>query len=169
MSNVITMNDPEQKPWYKHGWLWLVIGLPLTAVIAGISTVFIAAYNPDSLVADEYYKEGLAINAVLDREHHARDMDLKARLEINGDKVRLQLQNVKADKIKVLFSHPTRSALDQELVLMQVEQGVYQASGLKELTPVAWYVHVEDLGDIWRLEGRYNPADGPVFKLQAQQ
>lgn len=169
MSDAIIMNDPVNKPWYKHGWLWLVIGLPLTAVIAGITTVFIAAYNPDSLVVDEYYKEGLAINAVLDREQHARDMGLKARLEINGDKLRMQLQNVKADQVMVRFIHPTRSTEDQELVLQQVEQGVYQGAGLKELAPVAWYVHVEDLADVWRLEGRYNPADGPAFNLQAQQ
>jgi hypothetical protein len=168
MSDATLMNDPLHKPWYKHGWLWLVIGLPLSAVVAGITTVFIAAYNPDSLVADEYYKEGLAINAVIDREQHARDLGLKARMEISEDRLRLELQGVDVDQIKVKFFHPTRSAYDQELLLPQVEDGVFQAAGLKKLAPVSWYVHVEDLDNVWRIEGRYNPADGPVANLVAK-
>jgi hypothetical protein len=166
--NVKTMNDPiDNKPWYTHGWLWLVIALPFTAVVAGISTFFIAAHDPDSLVVDEYYKKGLAINEVLDREQQAADLGLKARMEFSDDKVRLHLEGVQPDQVVVKFIHPTRSQYDQEVILSHAGQGYYLASGLDGLVSVAWYVHVEDSDGTWRLQGRYNPDSGTALNLKA--
>jgi hypothetical protein len=166
--NVETMNDPiDNKPWYTHGWLWLVIALPFSAVVAGISTFFIAAHDPDSLVVDEYYKKGLAINEVLDREQNASALGLKAHLEFNEDKIRLSLEGTQPKQVVVKFIHPTRSQYDQTVVLEHDEQGYYYAKDLKGLTSVAWYVHVEDIDESWRLQGRYNPASGQALDLQA--
>ena len=36
------MNDQTLIPWYKHHWVWIVIGLLSTAVIASFITLFIA-------------------------------------------------------------------------------------------------------------------------------
>ena len=49
-------------PWYKEPWAYLVFILPLSAVIAGISTYIIANTNPDTLVVGDYYKKGKSIN-----------------------------------------------------------------------------------------------------------
>ncbi|MCF1439106.1 MAG: FixH family protein, partial [Shewanella sp.] len=50
------------QPWYKQFWPWFLITLPLCAVIASLATMKIAVDNKDALVAEEYYKEGKAIN-----------------------------------------------------------------------------------------------------------
>ena len=38
------------RPWWREPYVWLVIGGPLTVVIAGIATVVIAVKNPDPLL-----------------------------------------------------------------------------------------------------------------------
>lgn len=48
-----------KKPWWREPMVWLVAGLPLTAVVAGIATVLIAIDQQDSLVDAHVHKEGL--------------------------------------------------------------------------------------------------------------
>ncbi len=38
------------RPWWKEPIMWLVVGGPLTAVIAGLTTVYIAVSNPDPVL-----------------------------------------------------------------------------------------------------------------------
>lgn len=37
-------------PWYKYPWLWFVISLPATAVVAGLITVYIAQQNAPQVI-----------------------------------------------------------------------------------------------------------------------
>ena len=53
------------RPWYREPWPWILMAPPAAAVIAGAATVWIAVGSADGLVADDYYKRGLAINQVL--------------------------------------------------------------------------------------------------------
>jgi hypothetical protein len=48
-------------PWYKEPWPWILMAPPATAVLAGIATVWIAVASADGLVAEDYYKQGLAM------------------------------------------------------------------------------------------------------------
>jgi len=40
----------DTKPWYRQFWPWFIISLPATAVIAGLTTLWIAMQTSDSLV-----------------------------------------------------------------------------------------------------------------------
>ena len=62
-------HDPSQSPWYKQIWAWFVIAILAFAVFIGIGLLLVATMNPDSLVRDNYYSEGKAINLTLDRDH----------------------------------------------------------------------------------------------------
>lgn len=42
--------------------------MPATAIVAGFITLWLAITSYDGLVADDYYKQGLAINQTLARE-----------------------------------------------------------------------------------------------------
>jgi hypothetical protein len=59
-------------PWYRQLWPWLLISGPATVLVAGAITMWIAFSTSDGLVADDYYKQGLAINKRLAREDAAR-------------------------------------------------------------------------------------------------
>ena len=65
-----TMNEATQ-PWYKQFWPWFLIILRSIAVVASLTSVGIAVVNRDSLVRDNYYKDGLAINTELDQDKTA--------------------------------------------------------------------------------------------------
>ena len=55
-------------PWYREPWPWILMAGPVAAVVAGAITLWIAVTHQDALVADDYYKQGLAINRTLDRQ-----------------------------------------------------------------------------------------------------
>ena len=55
---------------------WLLISLPASAVVAGFITLWLAATTNNSLVVDDYYKEGKAINLQLARDRVASQMGL---------------------------------------------------------------------------------------------
>ncbi len=45
------------KPWYKQFWPWFLIILPLSVVVASITTFVVFSNNKVSLVAEDYYKK----------------------------------------------------------------------------------------------------------------
>lgn len=49
-------NIAASRPWYREPWPWVLIALPLTAVIASAVTFWLAVSHPDYLVieAPEY-------------------------------------------------------------------------------------------------------------------
>ena len=44
------MDREDTKPWYRQFWPWFIIALPASAVIAGLTTLWIAMQTTDSLV-----------------------------------------------------------------------------------------------------------------------
>ena len=65
-------------PWYKQFWPWVLIGLPTSVVIASVVTYFLAINGMDSVISKDYYKEGLAVNADLERDKKAVALGLSA-------------------------------------------------------------------------------------------
>lgn len=52
-------------PWWKFGYVWLVIAGPAAVAIAAVVTVWLALAYPETLVAEDYYRRGLEINRTL--------------------------------------------------------------------------------------------------------
>lgn len=76
----MTPADPvDPKPWWRHGYVWLILSGPAVVVVASIVTMVIAARGADPLVASDYYRRGIEINQQLAREralmpaHQARN------------------------------------------------------------------------------------------------
>ncbi len=74
-----------QKPWYKHPMVWMVIAIPLSAVLAGTVTIYLAVTTEDGLVVDDYYKQGLAINRQIARDQEAARLQLQAQVVVDTD------------------------------------------------------------------------------------
>jgi hypothetical protein len=49
-------DDRPGKPWWKYGHVWLVISGPAVVVVAALVTAWIAASNPDPVLAQDYYR-----------------------------------------------------------------------------------------------------------------
>jgi len=150
------------EPWYRQGWPWFLIALPATAVVAGIATLVIAAKTFDGMVVDDYYKEGQAIVQTLGRVEHARELGLRAALRIRSDSIHVELTATAPgslpDSIRLTVAHPTRSGLDQEL-LVRGRSGVYEAT-LAPLSTGRWLFVIQDEARSWSMAGSaYLPAE----------
>jgi uncharacterized protein len=67
------------QPWWKHGYVWMILGGPAAVVVAGIATFVIAVRMPDPVVATDYYKRGIEINKTLAAQDKAHLPALQGR------------------------------------------------------------------------------------------
>jgi len=58
------MHKNIEQPWWKFGYVWLIIAGPLSVIIASIITVSYAINTPDPAIED-YYVKGQNINKTL--------------------------------------------------------------------------------------------------------
>ncbi len=139
------LDDPERvKPWYKQFWPWFIISLPASAVIAGIITVFIAFENADSLVVDDYYKSGLAINSKIKQQQKAASMGFAAILRrLPDERLYLKFDNAIPDtrEISLNWIHPADSAKDFTVSLIRQNDGSFQAKSSHDLKG-RWYLRL---------------------------
>lgn len=168
-------------PWYRQRWPWLLMLPPLAAVIGGIVTIVLAVRSNDGVVAADYYKRGLAINAELSRSERAADLALAAEVraagDATGDSVYVRLSSAGAGLppealLRIRLVHPGRSGADRTAVLARVSaepdgssaeyRGAWEeATALR--SPVAWRVVLE--GEKWRLDGGIAPGEVRAFRL----
>ena len=157
-------------PWYRHPWPWILMAGPAVAVIAGFATMYSAFTHADPLVVDQYYKEGLAINRVLERDRAAAAGGYAATIVLNADRtlvrVRMAGESLPSE-LRLHFIHLTRSNLDRDFAISRIGPGLYQGS---VVLPEAarWTVELEDTQRQWRLTGTWNVfEDGFVVKSRS--
>jgi hypothetical protein len=61
-------NGKDTKPWWRYGYLWLVLSGPAVVVVAALATGWIALRNQDTVIDENYYQHGLEINKALARD-----------------------------------------------------------------------------------------------------
>lgn len=150
------MNTGKPKtPWYREPWVWLMIAFPMTAVVGGMITIYLAVTTSDGLVVDDYYKRGKAINMDLARDNAAARHQLKASVDIDLRDNRVQLLLERATGVlpeALTFSllHSTQPGHDQVIIMQHSGTGLY-AGSVDEMTRGKWYLQLE--ADDWRLSG----------------
>ena len=104
----------DQRPWFREFWVWVVIALPLSAVVAGISTVIIASSGNDALVVDDFRKVGLVARRETTREQEAARLAISmvASLDRATGQVIVRLDNHAAElappaTLRFALFHPT--------------------------------------------------------------
>lgn len=152
--------DSDTKPWYRHFWLWFIISLPASVVVAGLSMLYIANKHADDLVVDDYYKDGLAINVQLAKKQRATELGLSAQLQFSGEMVTVELSGpVKDSGLRLLLSHPLDADRDFAVPLVRVAPGFYRGSMGREVAP-RWHWILQGLRrDDWRLDGAIEATD----------
>jgi len=151
------MNHPESKrPWHREPWVWLLIAIPASAVVAGAVTLYLAIDSNDGLVEDDYYWRGKHINRVLARDDRAAQLGISATLAPGEAAGTLALQLEAADAgvlpstLGVHWLHATRAGHDR--VVTAQRQGPYTyVMALPELAAGRWHIQAE--GGDWRITG----------------
>ena len=149
----------DAKPWYREPWPWILMSGPLLVIVAAIVTAWIAFTHNDGLVAEDYYKQGLAVNQVLGREERALSLGLYADLMRSGQQLRVLIGGGSEYRppasVNLRIVHPTRAGEDQVLTLVPDGQGFYSGKLAHEFSG-RWTVSLEDASGLWRLTGRWH-------------
>ena len=143
-----------------------MILFPMTAVIGGLVTAYIAVTTSDGLVVDDYYKRGKAINRDLARDRAAARYGMSSSLSIDMQDNRAQIElasvaEIRPGEMQLSILHPTRAGHDQVVRLTPISASTYRG-GVMELADGHWYLQLE--ADDWRLSGTMTvPLEGPVL------
>ena len=139
--------------WYREPYVWLLILIPVTAVLMGIVMIWLAIKSNDGLVVDDYYRQGLEINMVLERDTAAENYGISAEIlpDETGKWFKVCLSgNEKFSMPEILhvrFLHRTRSGFDQSVILTRTHDNNYY-SDMPVLVRGNWDVLIES--DDWR-------------------
>ena len=151
-------DDLDTQPWYKQGWPWALIAIPFLTVIAGVITFIIANDTSDSLVQDDYYKKGLAINSNIDRVELAQKLAISGELSIDKEAslltVKLTSKTKLPPQLLLNFSHPTLKQSDQSVQLSELTTGEYVGE-MSNLAAAYWHVGIEDFDKSWLIKTRW--------------
>lgn len=137
-------------PWYRERWPWILMSGPAIVIVAGVITTWIAFATSDGLVADDYYKRGLAVNAVLKREQAAAQRGIKAQVERAGGQLRVRLSGAEPPALFLSLVHATRAGYDVRLRLERAPDGSY-AADLPPMPAGHWRAVVDDPRGEWRI------------------
>ncbi|MBY0268826.1 MAG: FixH family protein [Burkholderiales bacterium] len=161
-------------PWYREPWPWLLMAGPVTVIVAGIATIWIAVASSDGLVVDDYYRQGLAINQTLKRGALAAQRGYRAEavLQLAGNGISVRLVTTAAAELpqtlQLHITHPTRAGRDGLVLLRQRSPGLYEGV-VPVLSAGRWVLLLEDLQSSWRLSGTMTLPAQTAFTLLPEQ
>lgn len=169
-------HDKDIPPWYKQFWPWFLISILVFAVVIGLGLLWVSLLNPDSMVRDNYYKEGRAINMHMGRDQKASELDIKAAFtidELTGG-VSLQLDG-KLDplpsQLLLEIMSPTHAERDRSVELRLIS-GNHYTGELESSIQGRHYIDLSDPAlpgeDGWRLTGETTLVMGQQHQLSAR-
>ena len=169
MSNI---SEGGSTPWYRQFWPWFLIALPGSVVIAGIAMIFVAFKHADTLVDDNYYRKGMAINQVIEQDQKAHELGLSAEVTFDGETgeilVTIKSGEIAEQSLELLLLHPIDAKRDQTLPLQKVAKKYHRAD-LEARLNHRYYLRLQPTTDpLWRLNGEIDFSHTNQVTLQAQ-
>ena len=152
--------------------VWLVIAIPLSAVIVGSIMITLSVTTFDGLVEDDYYEKGKEINRVLVRDEFALDNSITADVSIDDSTgvIVIKLENATGyefpSQMGLSLLHPTQSRHDVKLLLKKGPDGRYYTELLKPLSKGRWYFKVSEPN--WRLQKLISWPTEARFRIDSQ-
>lgn len=150
----------DTKPWHRQFWPWVLILLPASVVVASVFTAIIAHRGADDLVADDYYKDGLAINRQLEKLQRAEALGVSARLRFAGDVVNVSMAGpVTESELRLSLAHPLEADRDFVVTLAQLGPDSYQGALTHNVAPLWHWTLEQQRENGWRLDGTVRRED----------
>ena len=158
------MDREDTQPWYRQFWPWFIIALPASAVVAGLTTLWIAMQTTDSLVvkSDDGVKN--ATDRHISAERLASELDLAALVEIDTATGMVSVVMRSGDlattpaALEFELSHPAFADRDRLITLnkaMPDADGNPVWVGHMISVPDERYYAVLSSGDDWRLSAEW--------------
>ena len=133
---------------------WIMWLLPGSAVVAGLSTLFIALRSGDRPLPETYHWEGARLDADFARARAAAVLGIEVEFEARAGQCHVAVRHIPRDPaaINVLLTNGNDADLDRRVRLMRVAPDEYLAA----CAPIAlgsWRVAVEDDSATWSVRG----------------
>lgn len=71
MPDPVLSQGESATPWWRVPFMWMVVGGPLTVVVAGFTTLALAIANPDPVLSVKATGKSADLPAVQGRNHAA--------------------------------------------------------------------------------------------------
>ncbi len=149
------MNERSRSPW-RVPVFWLVVGLPLLSIVAGVGLVIIAVHSGGAdVVSDPVQRVSQIQTTDLGPDEAAAKLGLSAVLRVEDGVVEVLPATGKfatGAPLQLVLEHPTRQSDDLRLELLPQGPGwrVQQAVDGEH----DWVVQLRDGEGRWRLHGR---------------
>jgi hypothetical protein len=147
---------------------WLMWLLPGSAVLAGLTTLFIALRSGDRPLPEAYHWEGTRLDEDFARARRAAALGIAVQLDTEGGRCRAVVSNVPAETValNLLLTNGGDAGLDRQVRLMRVGPNEFHAS-CAAFAAGNWRVAVSDDAGSWSVRGLI--ARGPVrLELRAR-
>ena len=162
----------QSKPWHKYPLVWMMISIPFSAVIMGVVMIWLALDTDDGLVADDYYKQGLAINDVISLDMKASELKLNGVIKFDSTGKVINFQFDKGllanypDTLQLSFQHATHADSDISVALNHGINDQYIGYLQQVISEGVWYFEVSDAD--WKLNARSHVQVKNLIHLQSE-
>jgi hypothetical protein len=139
--------------WYREPWAWFVFILPMTAVVAGITTYIIANTDADTLVVGDYYKTGKSINLEVGKVKTAQKLGMRFALQLKDNELIIKPTGIEKifPLLNVNFFHPTIEAQDFHLSMTPDGNGHFRHQFDKVISG-KWKITLTSFEDHWKVQ-----------------
>jgi hypothetical protein len=174
LSTRTTLDDREHddKPWYRYGWPWFLISFPVVSMVLGAMMFYLGSSTNNSLVVDDYYREGKSINQRIERDRAAALIGLNATLWQSSEGVLIEVSRITPvlpssllkdaqtaragyhipEALQISWVHVTQAERDGKALLQSIGRERYLAPGISLPGSGKFRVHLQPLDDAsWRL------------------
>jgi uncharacterized protein len=159
-------SQPPAGQYRANPVFWIMLLLPASSVVAGLTTLAIALRSGDPPLPAAYHWEG---------EHLERDFELARNAAAHGIEVSFTADLIAAEchatvrsapddaaTLNLLLANSADAGLDRVLLLRRVAPGEYR-SGCAPIPPGHWRVVLDDATGQWSIRAR---AVGSLDKLE---
>ncbi len=183
-------SDRQPKPWYHYGWPWFLISIPLVSVGLGAMMLYLALNTNNSMVVDDYYKEGKGINLRIARDRSASLLGLGATLsgttegllldvsrqmpalpeQLLGEATTMEAGFYWPTAMQMQWVHVTQAERDGEAVLQAIGGDRYLAAGVAMPASGKFRIHLQPIDNApWRLVSELiDLEDSPSLSIPAK-
>ncbi len=153
-------NEEPISPWYRQPWFWFLLIFPGAAIIWCIFMITVAVSIDDSMVSDDYAKEGRGINMEIARDEKAKAMGLQASLDFGEKTVGLSMDanngTINFPYLVLNLYHPTLESKDVTVQFRPISDDGDYAANLNQPIEGRWYFDLRGPDNDWRLKGEAN-------------
>jgi hypothetical protein len=159
------MQELDDKPWYKQFWPWFLICIPLSSLIVGSQVIRLATDGTNSIVVDDYYKEGKAINSRIDKIEKAIVLGIKTKLNVQNGSITLEFISgapASGEALRLDFFHVTQEFKDFTVLLTQDASGIFRNN---EEYPIEgkWRLRLTPIDETWKVQKRVSLPQKQAF------